>query len=82
MTDFSKYEEYYKNTLLALMNAPSPSGYYIEVMPVIKELAEAWCSKGQSIKPAEVRTMKPLFQPVFSSHITASRTFVCQTSKK
>lgn len=41
MTDFSKYEEYYKNTLLALMNAPSPSGYYIEVMPVIKELAEA-----------------------------------------
>ena len=33
MTDFSKYEEYYKNTLLTLMNAPSPSGYYIEVMP-------------------------------------------------
>lgn len=39
MTDFSKYEDYYKKTLLTLMNTPSPSGYYHEVMPVIKELA-------------------------------------------
>ena len=41
MTDFTKYEEYYKKTLYTLMNTPSPSGYYHEVMPVVKALCEA-----------------------------------------
>ena len=41
MIDFAKYEDYYKKTLLTLMNTPSPSGYYHEVMPVVKALCEA-----------------------------------------
>ncbi len=40
MVDFTQYEEYYKNTLYTLMNTPSPSGYYHEVMPVVKAMCE------------------------------------------
>ncbi len=41
MIGFEKYEEFYKNTLFKLMNTPSPSGYYREVMPVVKQICEA-----------------------------------------
>ena len=59
MTDFSKYEEYYKNTLLTLMNTPSPSGYYHEVMPVVKALCEAeGCTFEMTRKGCGIITVK------------------------
>lgn len=59
MTDFSKYEEYYKNTLLTLMNTPSPSGYYHEIMPVVKALCEAeGCAFEMTRKGCGVITLK------------------------
>ena len=36
-----KYREYYFDTVKKLLLTPSPSGYYREVMKVVKELAEA-----------------------------------------
>ena len=40
MIDFTSYEPYVKETLSAVMNQFSPSGYYKRVMPVVKKLAE------------------------------------------
>ena len=59
MIDFAKYEEYYKQTLLTLMNTPSPSGYYQEVMPVVKKLCEAdGCSFDLTRKGCGIITVK------------------------
>ncbi|MBR6921794.1 MAG: aminopeptidase, partial [Clostridia bacterium] len=59
MIDFGKYEDYYKKTLLTLMNTPSPSGYYHEVMPVVKKLCEAdGCSFEMTRKGCGIITVK------------------------
>lgn len=59
MIDFAKYEDYYKKTLLTLMNTPSPSGYYHEVMPVVKQICEAeGCSFEMTRKGCGIITVK------------------------
>ncbi|MBO4422495.1 MAG: M42 family metallopeptidase [Clostridia bacterium] len=59
MIDFEKYAQYYKNTLLTLMNTPSPSGYYQEVMPVVKSICESdGCSFGMTRKGCGIITVK------------------------
>ncbi len=40
MINLSGYEDYCRSTLMRIMQAYSPSGYYKRVMPLIKELAE------------------------------------------
>lgn len=38
--DVTKYKEYYGEVFGKIVNTPSPSGYYKEIMPLIKTLAE------------------------------------------
>ena len=39
--DFAPYIPYYTETFGKIVNTPSPSGYYTEIMPLLKELAES-----------------------------------------
>lgn len=40
LSQMNRYKDYYFETVKALLAAPSPSGYYREVMEIVKDLAE------------------------------------------
>lgn len=58
-TDFKEYVPYYVKTFERLVNTPSPSGYYTEILPVLRELArETGAEFERTKKGCAVLTLK------------------------